>query len=215
MLHDLTSRVHFFISAVGSVGDCLLADALSRFSRENPQVEIVTRMRDSRECYASVQEQTSDVAFVVQEQFFQNVSSTAIFQEQMRLLTFDPILAAPVNGLALPREKEIVIPWNADFMRWRQQRLSISRHPNVSLSSIPMALPLLREGYWLVAPQTAADSAAACWEGLRSLPLADPPPARTVYCVEEQGRRHAGTDLLLDILRTQLKGREGIHWLMG
>ena len=203
MLHDLASRVHFFVDTDTSLGDCLLPG------------EIILRARDSRSCYTAVQDQTTSVAFVVQEQFSQALTTRPLLSERMVLLTCNAALTGPVNAADLPREREIVVPWNADFMRWRQQRLSISRHPNVSLSSVPMALPFLRAGGWLVAPQTAADSAIEAWQDLRCLPLLDPPPARTVYCVEETGRHHPATDLLLEILRSEFKGRSGIHWLMG
>ncbi len=215
MLHDLNSRVHFFVDTVGTVGETVLLDAVYRFSRENPDTELVVRRHDSRDCYGSIHDRTADIAFVVQEQFFQNLSTTPLFQEDMLLLTGP---ASPFSGTAdireLEWEKEIVIPWNSEYMRWRQNHLRYTRHPNVSLWSLPMAVPfLLNDGCWMMVPRTEADRAARYCPELKCMPVSVPPPARTVYWVEEFGRHHEAADTLLDILRRQLKDREGIHLL--
>ena len=136
-----------------------------------------------------------------------------------RLARFEQELGAtltePVNAADLPRERELVVHWGAGFLRWRQQRLNIARHPNVTLSVIGMALPFLRQGGWIIAPQTIGDAAASVMEELRCLPLLDPPPERTVYFAEEYGRHHEATDLLLELIHAKLRNRPGIRWLLG
>ena len=215
MLHDLNSRVHFFVNAVDSLGECILPEAVYRFHQEHPDTELVAERHHSRSCYASVHDRTADIAFVVQELFYQNIVTTPLFQERMLLLT-GPGSAFPdaAETAALDPEKEIVVPWNSEFMRWRQDHLRFSLHPGVSLWTPSMAVPFLaKNGAWLIAPQTAADHTLSLHPEIRCVPLADPPPDRTVYWVEEYGRHHSASDHLLEILRQQLKDRPGIRWL--
>ena len=214
MLHDLNSRVHFFVDAVDSLGECILPEAVYRFHREHPDTELVAERHHSRSCYASVHDRTADIAFVVQELFYQNIVTTPLFQERMLLLTCGAAFGREAETDALDPEKEIVVPWNSEFMRWRQDHLRFSLHPGVSLWSPSMAVPFLeKNGAWLIAPQTAADRMLSLRPGIRCLPLTDPPPDRTVYWVEEYGRHHSASDQLLEILQDQLKDRPGIRWL--
>lgn len=215
LLHDLSRRKHFFVDTVDSVSDAVLAEPLCQFCAEHPEIEVVTRCRERYTSYAGVQEHTADVAFVAQEQFYQNVSTNPLFRERFVLVTADTALTEPVNAADLPRERELVVHWGAGFLRWRQQRLNIARHPNVTLSVIGMALPFLRQGGWIIAPQTIGDAVASVMEELRCLPLLDPPPERTVYFAEEYGRHHEATDLLLELIHAKLRNRPGIRWLLG
>ncbi len=215
MLHDINSRVHFFVDAVDSVGICVLSDAIYAYHQKRPDTELVLKQHDSRECYAAVHDRIADIAFVVQEHFYQNIITTPLYEERMQLLTCESSgLTGVVDVHDLNWEKEVVINWNADYMRWRQNSLHFSRHPNVTTWSLSMALPYLRnEGCWAMAPQTAADHAIAYCPDLRYLPISNPPPPRVVYWIEEYGRHHDASDELLEILRQQMEGREGIHWL--
>ncbi len=215
MLHDLNSRVHYFVACVGTIGEYVMADTLYRFHQLNPEVELVVQTHHSRECYGSIHERTADIAFVVQESFYQNILTTPLFQEEMKLIVS---ASSGLKGKTDPRQLdpagEIVIPWNTEFMRWRQNSLRITRHPIVTLSGLPMALPYLRNSSsWIIVPQTVADQAMQSCPDLRCLPLTDPPPDRIVYWIEEYGRHHENSDGLLKILRQTLVGREGIHWL--
>ncbi len=215
MLHDLSSRTHFFVDTVDTVAETVLPDAVRRFCRDRPDTETVVRCRSVRDCYASVHDGTGDVAFVTQEHYYQNLATAPLFREEMILIA---PASSPFDGVAdaarLEWEKEIVIPWSNEFMRWRQDRLRFTRHPNVSLCSMAMALPFLDGGeYWLIAPRTEADRAADFRPSLRCVPLNDPPPDRTVWLVEEPSRHHPAADALLDILRRQLKDREGVRLL--
>ena len=215
MLHDLNSRVHFFVDTVDTVAETVLPDAVRRFCREAPDTELVVRCHGSRECYGSVHERTADIAFVTQEHYYQNLATLPLFREDMLLVAS---AACPFDDTAdagkLEWEKEIVIPWNPEFMRWRQDRLRFTRHPGVSLCSMAMALPFLADGkHWMIAPRTEADRALSLCPSLNCLPVSVPPPERTVWWVEEFARHHPATDMLLDILRRQMKDREGIRLL--
>ena len=126
--------------------------------------------------------------------------------------------SSPFDGVAdagkLEWEKEVVIPWNSEFLRWRQDRLRFTRHPHVSLCSMALALPFLKGGeHWTIAPRTEADRAVSACPFLKCLPLSAPPPERTVWWVEESSRHHPASDMLLDILCRQLKDREGVDLL--
>ena len=215
MLHDLNSRVHYFVDCVGSVGEYTLAETIYRFNQLRPEVELVVRRQHSRECYASVHDGTADIAFVVQEQYFQNIVTTPLFQEQMLLMvSASSPLEGTVDPKALDPAREIVIPWSSDFMRWRQNSLNISRHPNVSLWKLALALPFLRKSdCWIVAPQTVTDQALQYCPDLKCLPLTNPLPGRTVYWIEEYGRHHENSEDLLKIFRQSMKNRQGIRLL--
>ncbi len=212
MLHDLNSRVHFFVDAVDSVAETVLPDALRRFCMDSPDTELVVRGHSSRDCYGSVHDRTADIAFVTQEHYYQNLAATPLYREEMLLVV---PAASPFDGAAdtgmLEWEKEIVIPWNSEFVRWRGDCLRVTRHPGVSLCSMAMALPFLSGGdRWTIAPRTEADRAVSVCPSLKCLPLSSPPPERTVWWVEEFSRHHPASDTLLDILRRQLKDREGV-----
>ncbi|MBR6706748.1 MAG: LysR family transcriptional regulator [Clostridia bacterium] len=215
MLHDLSSRTHFFVDTVDTAAETLLPDAVRRFCRDSPDTEMVVRRHSDRDCYASLHDGTGDVAFVTQEHYYQNLAASPLLREEMLLIV--PI-SSPFDGTAdtgdLEWEKEIVIPWNNEFLRWRQDRLRFTRHPNVSLCSMSMALPFLNGGeHWMIAPRTEADRAVSLCPSLKCLPLNEPPPDRTVWWVEEISRHHPATDRLLDILRRQMKDREGVRLL--
>ena len=47
MLHDINSRVHFFVDAVDSVGICVLSDAIYAYHQKRPDTELVLKQRDS------------------------------------------------------------------------------------------------------------------------------------------------------------------------
>ncbi|MBR4502363.1 MAG: LysR family transcriptional regulator [Clostridia bacterium] len=215
MLHDLSSRTHFFVDAVDTFAETVLPEAIRRFLRNSPDTETVVRCHSSRDCYGSIHDRTCDIAFVTQEHYYQDLATNPLFREDMLLIA---PASSPLDGVAdtgkLEWEKEIVIPWNSEFMRWRQDCLRFTRHPNVSLCSMAMALPFLKSGeYWTIAPRTEADRAVSVCPSLKCLPLSAPPPERTVWWVEEFSRRHPASDELLDILRRQLKDREGIYLL--
>lgn len=215
LLHDLNSRTHFFISCVGTVGEHILTDAVYRFTLAQPETEVVIRRYHSRECYGSIHDHTADIGFVVSKQFFQNILTTPLFQEQMVLVVSeDSEWRAPVDPQSLPPQREILIPWSPEYLRWRQNRLDFAHQPHITLWGLPLAVPFMqKQGCWTIAPLTVAQTVLQAHPGLRQLPLLNAPPERITYWIEEYGRHHPDSDILLGILRDHLARKEGLTWL--
>ena len=214
MLHDINSREHFFVEATDAINACVLPEVIHMFHEQWPEVELVVRQHDSRGCYGSVHDQLCDLALVTQQHVYQDVVATPLWQEEMLLVCADEMGDAPVEPVQLDRKREVMIPWNSEFLHWRQNQLAFSWHPVVSVCNIHQAVPfLLQNRAWTIAPASVAYAAAAHECSLHACTLASPPPPRIVYAIERGSRHHTHTDDLLHLLKKKMKNMPHVNWL--
>lgn len=203
------------IGAVGSLSTYLLPRVLGSFMKSSPETDLVISSLHDEDAYDLVAERRVDLALVDAMAFSRRVETAPIFRERMVLVVSgDCALPERVHPGALDREKEILINWEANYMRWHDYWFGVSVQPRVSLDNMSLLEYFLAErDTWAIMPISAARRLA--YSGTFSFRELEEAPARTCYCLRDPERSLPAADGFLEELRAFLRRQEGMELLGG
>ncbi len=217
-LPQMNLHISFTLEVAGTVGEYILPQVLHRFVRAEPNIFFTVHRGDSQQCYERMANYRADMGIVTEEQYYPKVESHPIFSVPMVLLANRHGSLRPgMSPRELNMEKEVFVPWTADFSQWHTTVLGGFLTPVVSVWAPHVAQPFFSSDpdTWMIAPLSIAKAMEKLDAALTWYPLEQGPADQTVYYIVRAGERSEFVGRFLQFLAQILTETDGIHLLVG
>lgn len=215
-LPQLNLHISFTLETAGAAGEYLLPQVLHRFVGENPNLLLSAHHSDNQQCYERVASYRADMGIVTEARYHPNVETHPIFSEPMVLLAnrAGP-LHAGMTPWELNTEKEVFVPWTAEFSQWHTTVLGGFLTPAVSVWTPHVAWPFFHDpNAWMIAPLSVVKAMGEVDDCLTWYTLDQGPADQVMYYILRTRERSGLADHFLRFLAQVLAETKDIRLLL-
>lgn len=141
------------IGVVDSVNNYLLADFYKELRQDALDWRLTVRTLHTQEIYDHVRQNTIDVGLPLGEQLIAGIQVKKIHTEKLMVVSRrklkDKNTLFPID---LDTDYQIFIPWGQDYLHWHHRFFPPGEPPKFSVDSAKVAVELLDDRFWFLAP---------------------------------------------------------------
>lgn len=158
----------------------------------------------SEEVYQYMERGLYDLAFIEQQDFTcgspQGVLTKPAFSEVFVAASYAelPTSDGLLDVSALPREREVYVPWNSEFKNWHASRFKEQIPPLVVLEDVSIMGCFLKEDNWIIVPYAVGGLLKASGANIYS--IQNGPPDRIIYYAARMNAKRRSANALLSLL---------------
>ncbi len=206
----MDSNLKLNVTAIGSLLTYVFPTIFQRLLKDNKDLSLSIKNHHSYEAYNFTEIGLTDIAFISEAMYSNNVETIQAFREPMILVAGKNInLPAKIHPSKLDVTHEIKVPWSPQFNIWHDYWFGAFAKPRVMLDQMSMMEYFLdSQDNWAVVPISVARKIDKLVD-VEVCKIKDAPPDRIIYYILGTQPKEA-VKLLLKLLDEEVRNIEGV-----
>lgn len=151
--HARPQALELSIGVVDSVNNYLLADFYKELKHDALDWRLTVRTLHTQEIYEHVRQNTIDIGLPLGEQSTAGIQVKKIHTEKLMVVSRHKIKdKTTLFPIDLDTDYQIFIPWGQDYQHWHHRFFPPGEPPKFSVDSAKVAVELLDDHFWFLAP---------------------------------------------------------------
>lgn len=186
------------IGCSDSLVNYLLGPFFNNFARENPNIDLKLRIRDSDEIYRAINNRSLDIGILLHPVNESMAETRCVATERMMIIQYGEQMSDKdvLSTKELDVRNEIQLWWGTAYQLWHDLQFDPMKRARIRVNTVSLILNLIRsENAWAIMPYSIAKQIQAtdCWH---IYDIDPPPPHRNIYLVTHRNVRPETASLI-------------------
>jgi len=203
-IKDFSSKSFKQIISIGTLSSInnFLFNNLYKDLLNNSTLQLKLKTEHTEEIYSQVASRIIDIGFITRYIAFPQIEYSKLTEEVMVVVTKNKSNLQFLKPKDLDPKKQIYFNWGDQYVQWHNKQFSHQSNPKITLDSQILAVDILENDSWLVAPMSAANALKTMFDDLQLIPFKDNPPIRTIYMITHKNPLRSNLEIIDKIQST-------------